>query len=188
MDEVLDRALDVFWSKGFEGTSIQDLVEATGLVRASLYGAFGDKEKLYERVIEHYIAKADAPVEGLDPSSPTRVQLDRLFGAWVGPRCAKVGERGCFLSLAGTQADDAPFARAALAASTKKREKLLAEILQRGQARGDVVADRDAATLGRMLVVLLQGIATAARAGTKPERLRSVLDEAVALVTIDERA
>lgn len=180
--EVLDRALDVFWAKGFDGTSVQDLVEATGLARASLYGAFGDKEKLYERVLEHYVAKVDEGLGTIDETRPAREQLEQVLSSWLGPRCTKVSARGCFLSLAGTEREDAPFAREAFAAASKKREKILTDVLRRGQARGEIDDERDPAALARVLVVLLQGIATVARAGQTPDRLRTVVDEAIALV------
>ena len=53
-DEVLDRALDVFWEKGFEGTSVQDLVDHMGINRGSIYGTFGDKHRLFQQALERY--------------------------------------------------------------------------------------------------------------------------------------
>ena len=58
-DEVLDKALTVFREKGYEATSVQDLVLRTGVNRASLYGAFGNKQKLFQRVMERYGATRD---------------------------------------------------------------------------------------------------------------------------------
>jgi TetR/AcrR family transcriptional repressor of nem operon len=175
--EVLERALDTFWSKGFDGTSIQDLVQATGLARGSLYLAFGDKHQLYERVLEHYATRSGGSIPPYDEDAPIRTALEQLFGGWIGLTCPKNGPRGCFLSLAGTQGNDTPFAREALAASLKRTEKALLDVLRRGQARGELPRDRDVAALARVLVVVAQGMATCARAGWSPDRLRSVVDE-----------
>ncbi len=101
---VLDRALETFWSKGYDGTSVEDLVEATGLRRASLYGAFGDKEQLFTKVLDHYMAKADAMEAVPAASLPAREALSTLTSSWVLGMCPKDGPRGCFLSMAGTPA------------------------------------------------------------------------------------
>jgi AcrR family transcriptional regulator len=55
--EVLDKALGVFWQQGYEGTSLSDLLEATGLTKSSLHAAFGDKENLFHRIVERYLSK-----------------------------------------------------------------------------------------------------------------------------------
>jgi len=60
--KALDQALTVFWSKGFDGASITDLTEATGLARASLYAAFGDKEGLFRAAVQRYLTKIAAMV------------------------------------------------------------------------------------------------------------------------------
>src|SRR3954468_19661314 len=97
-NEVLDRALETFWSKGFDGTSIQDLIASTGLARASLYGAFGDKQQLYERVLEHYASQnAGRIMVPVDLEAPLRHALEQLLVGWVGLTCPKAGPRGCFL-------------------------------------------------------------------------------------------
>lgn len=183
--EVLDRALDAFWAKGFEGTSIHDLTEATGLARASLYGAFGDKQQLYERVVAHYIERAErsaCPEPGAGRELSTHDQLLALFEAWMGLRCGRVAERGCFLALAGTGGGEPGFAKDLLAASMKRREKTLVKILRAGQERGDVDASRSATSLARLLVVVTQGISGAARTGWAPSLLDDTLREAVSLV------
>lgn len=180
--EVLERALETFWSQGYDGTSIQDLVKATGLAKASLYGAFGDKEQIYERVLEHYATRAEGASPAPDPSLPLRASLEQLLFGWINLTCPKAGPRGCFLVLAGTQGSESPLARDALVASLKKSEKLLADTLRGGQERGELAADRDVGSLARMLVVYVQGIATVARAGWGQERLRASVDEVLDLV------
>jgi TetR/AcrR family transcriptional repressor of nem operon len=177
-NEVLDRALETFWSKGFDGTSIQDLIASTGLARASLYGTFGDKQQLYERVLEHYASQnGGRMMVAVDAEAPLRKALEQLLVGWVGLTCPKAGPRGCFLVLAGTQGNDNAFAREALASSLKRMEKVLADVLRRGQERRELAADCDVSTLARLLVVLVQGIAICARAGWGQDRLRSVVEE-----------
>jgi len=186
-NEVLDRALETFWSKGFDGTSIQDLIASTGLARASLYGAFGDKQQLYERVLEHYATQnAGRMLVAVDhDDAPLRQALERLLVGWVGLTCPKAGPRGCFLVLAGTQGNDNAFARDALASSLKRMEKMLVDVLRRGQVRRQLAAQCDVDALARLLVVLVQGIAICARAGWGQDRLRSVVEEMLDLAMPD---
>ena len=72
-DEVVDRAMEVFWTRGYESTSIDDLVEATGINRGSLYNAFGDKQGLFLAAIDRYWTTfADDMVAALSDRDPTQ--------------------------------------------------------------------------------------------------------------------
>jgi TetR/AcrR family transcriptional repressor of nem operon len=178
--EVLDRALHAFWSKGYEGTSVQDLVDETGLGRASLYGAFGDKEQLFKRVLAHYVERAGAEMSTLEDEPSALLALERLFTSWLSVTCPKSGPRGCFLVLSGTSsADREAWARALLEQSMKQTEASLERIVRRGQEVGELKASRDPATVARFLVVLLQGVATASRAGWSRDKLKCVASEAL---------
>src|ERR1700759_4129063 len=106
-DEVLDRALSTFWEHGYEGTSIDELVAATGLGRASLYGAFGDKEQIFARAVERYCARAGASLT-IDEREPSaRAALGRLLRAIVLKSSPRSGPKGCFL-LSSAVGGDAP--------------------------------------------------------------------------------
>lgn len=178
--EVLDRALEVFWEKGYDGASIEDVVHATGLGRASLYGAFGDKEGIYRRVLDHYLARLARGVADVRPDMTATEQLRALFRGWVGATCPDRGPRGCFLLLAGTAGGDAPALQETLDASVSRTRQLLVPILRRGQAEGDVSSRSSPEDLAELLVVFLQGIAVSARAGWSREKLERVVDEAIA--------
>jgi len=178
---ILDKALEVFWSRGFEGTSIQDLVDATGLGRASLYGAFGDKQQLFEKVIAHYIARADAAMRQGKGDATVGAALTRIVRTWVDSACPRTGPRGCFLSQSGISADPAtPFAREVLASTLQRAEKALEALIRSGQTAGEIAADRDPRKAARLLVVLQQGLVTSARAGWGRSQLQAAADEAVA--------
>lgn len=176
---VLDRALSTFWSKGFDGTSVEDLVEATGLGRASLYGAFGDKQQLFTKVLDHYLAKAEAidtpPAAGM----PAKQALTALTSGWVAGMCPKDGPRGCFLSMVGTTGQSSDFVRRTLLRAVATRQKLLTKIIARGQQSGELESKGDPAALARFLLVMQQGVATAARAGLSQRELAAAMKEAV---------
>ncbi|MFO0660921.1 MAG: TetR/AcrR family transcriptional regulator [Polyangiaceae bacterium] len=176
---VLDRALELFWSKGYEATSIQDLVDVTGLGRASLYGAFGDKDAIFQRVLEHYMAQVPTVAEEIDSTLPFKEGLEKMLRARISSTCSRSGPRGCFLQIAGTARDDTPGAREMLLASLAHAEKYFEKAITLAQARREIDPKRDPASMARLLVVLIQGLATAARAGWGRERLSSVIDEVV---------
>lgn len=180
---VLDSALRTFWEKGYEGTSIEDLVQATGLGRASLYGAFGDKEQLFQRVLTRYLAGADdIAALARDETQSTPEILRQILRGRLGETCARNSPKGCFLLLAGTAGDGPPAAREALTQSLAQLERLLADVIRRGQKRGELKNQGDPIALGRFVVVMMQGVSAAARAGWGQDRLRVVLDEAMAHV------
>lgn len=178
-NEVLDRALAIFWSRGFDGTSVEDLVEATGLGRASLYGAFGDKEQLFTRVVDHYLTKVEALDTPPSGELSAKEALTQLTSAWVGGMCPKDGPRGCFLSMAGTTGACSDFVRDTLLRAVSSRQKLLAKIIARGQQSGELKSKADPATLAKFLLVMQQGVSTAARAGLSPRDLQAAMKEAV---------
>jgi AcrR family transcriptional regulator len=79
--EVIDKALQVFWRQGYEGTSLSDLLDATGLTKSSLYAAFGSKADLFRRVVEHYHAEhLGFRQNALDEPTPRRIVARLLYG------------------------------------------------------------------------------------------------------------
>jgi AcrR family transcriptional regulator len=181
--EVLDLALATFWEHGYEGTSIDDLVEATGLGRASLYGALGDKEQIFARALERYCARMGEALEttgGEEPSA--RGALGRLLRTMVINSSPKSGPRGCFLLSTAVGGDAPSVAREAYAEYTTRLERVLVALVRRGQERGEFTRVADAQSVARMLAVLLQGIAAGARAGRSKARLHEAIETTLELL------
>lgn len=182
-EAVLDSALRTFWENGYEGTSVEDLVQSTGLGRASLYGAFGDKEQLFERVLTRYLQAAEGVLAiANDEALDARDVLDRLMRGRLGETCGRNSPKGCFLLLTGTAGDGPPAAREALGASMERLEKLVAQVIRRGQEKKQLANTQDPLALARFLVVVMQGVSASARAGWGQARLGVVIDEALAHV------
>lgn len=177
--EILDRALSVFWDRGFDGTSIEQLVQSTGLGRASLYNAFGDKEQLFKRVVAHYLERSERGAAALDEHLllPARETLEKLLNGWVTATCSKSGPRGCFLLLSGTTGGSAVLTHEALARSTARQHKALVALLRRAQREGELAANADVVALARFLGVVQHGLATSARAGVGARELAGVARE-----------
>jgi AcrR family transcriptional regulator len=181
-DDVLERALATFWEHGYEGTSIDELVAATGLGRASLYGAFGDKEQIFARALERYCARAGDSL-GIGRDEPSaRAALERMLRAMVTNSSPKSGPKGCFLLSTAVGGDAPAAARDAYADYTARLERALTSLVRRGQESGEFTRAGDAHALARMLTVLLQGIAASARAGRSKAQLEAAIETALALV------
>jgi TetR/AcrR family transcriptional repressor of nem operon len=181
--EVLDRALQTFWARGYEATSVQDLVEATGLSRASLYGAFGDKDALFSRVLGHYRAMVARAFEELEQAPSARAGLEKFLLSNLDAACPVEGPRGCFLQLAANECQPArPEVAAAAVEAARSTEQALLKALRRGKKSGELAASLDEKGLARLLAVTVQGMAASARAGRTREELREVVKQAVRLL------
>src|SRR3979411_1135898 len=95
-DEALDLARDVFWQKGFQGASLDDITAATGIAKPSLYAAFGDKNALFLKVLDRYHQRIVANAERIIDEGPSaRDAIERWLTSFV-PFCSGVkGIRGC---------------------------------------------------------------------------------------------
>src|ERR1700719_1378710 len=109
LDEALDRALQVFWRKGYEGASLSDLTKAVGVNRPSLYAAFGDKKALFRKALDRYLTgPADYTQEAL--KEPTaRAVVERLLQGAADLNTAPRNPGGCLMvqgALACSEASD----------------------------------------------------------------------------------
>jgi len=156
-DEVLERALDIFWQKGYESTSLQDLVEGMGIGRASLYDTFGSKGLLFGEAMDRYgelLAEALAPLRG--PGSPRRLIAD-FFRKRVDDLAA--GAPSCLMikSTLTRGQDDAPTA-CRCADHGRVIEDAFHDVLLRARHDGEISADKNPRALARFLNNSLLGL------------------------------
>jgi len=148
----LQQAMDAFWDTGFSGTSLDDLSTRTGMNRPSLYAAFGDKQALYLKTLEAYLAGRRKDVAAaLAAGRPLRETLRELYETVLdrfleGDR----GARGCYLvGTAATEAVDNPEVREALARSLRELDGGFREAFSRAKARGELGPEADPEALAR---------------------------------------
>ena len=181
-EQVLDAALRAFWQKGYEATSLPDLLEATGLARQSLYNTFGDKRALFLASLRRY---ADVGVgrlsEALEGGS-VRAAIRGVFEDVL--HCAE-RDRGCFLVNAGTELlPRDPEVGRLVASAMARQERALAEALRRGVRQGELhLTPRRIEQTARFLVGALQGLRVMVKAMPDSPALQDVV--AVALRAID---
>ncbi len=182
-EKVLDRAMRVFWEQGFEGTSVADLEAATGLVRTSLYCAFGDKEQLFLRVLERFQRRYDKFGELLLTGEPARAGFEAAFDTWFELNCKTNGPRGCLMQLASTTgAHDMPRAKAIVENAMVSTEETFSKALQRAHDRHELPKKADVEALARYMTVSMQGLSSAARGGSTRKELEPVV--ALILTTV----
>ncbi|MEU8321558.1 helix-turn-helix domain-containing protein [Nonomuraea sp. NPDC048881] len=180
----LDRALDLFWERGYEATSMADLVERLGLARASIYGTFGGKRELYVKALERYLARRNV-VEPLAQPGPAVPAVRAFLDAYVAEILADELRRGCMVVNTAVEfaSRDAELARR-VTASWAELETALAAALVRARAQGEIPESKDPYALARFLLVLLQGLRVLGRADPDPRRLRDAVEQAMIAVQI----
>ncbi len=186
-DAALQSALELFWRRGYEATSMADLVEHLGIARASVYATFGSKRELYLRALERY-GQQQQPVLLAELSQPGPVlpavrALVRRFAGESAEDGAGGPRRGCFVT--NTAVELAPHDQDAarrVESSLLHLETVLTAALVRARAQGELPEGRDPQALARMLLVLFQGMRVIGKAGDGSARLRDAADQALALL------
>jgi AcrR family transcriptional regulator len=182
-DEALDRAIEVFWRRGYEGASLSDLTEAMGINRPSLYAAFGNKEQLFRRAVERYAA-IDMSYARAALERPTAFEVAESFlRANVEALTRPDRPSGC-LSVQGGLASGSDGGRVArlLADSRLAGERALAARFARAIDDGDLQAGTDAAALARFVMAVSEGHAVHAAAGVDRASLHASVDVALRAV------
>lgn len=180
--EVLERALQAFWTRGFDATSLDDLTEATGIARPSLFAAFGNKESIYVRAIERYGDRMRAAFDSSFTKEATLDQgLERFFLASIDMYCAgKEGPRGCFgFCTAPAAAVEHPAIRQALAGAIENTDARFEAELGHAMTRGELTDSADIQRLARTASAMLHSIAVRARAGAPRGELQLIARQAV---------
>jgi len=181
-DEVLDLARDVFWQKGFQGTSLDDITAATGLNKPSLYAAFGDKNALFLKVLDRYHARIVANAERVLKEGPAaRDAIERWLTSFV-PFCSGIkGSRGCLsVNTATDGAADQKAVRKRIERFNRKLEQLLSNRLRADRAQFSEAFDPDAAAHAIMAVYL--GLMVLAKDAPDAARVRATLNQAKKLL------
>ncbi len=159
-DAALRRATEVFWCRGYEGTSIADVVDATGVQRGSLYAAFGSKEGLYHAVLDRYREESTRPLlDALAAGADVRALIRDLLHGLVQHAVDDPDRKGCLIVNAAVErlAHDQGVSRR-VSASVRAMEDALTAALTAAQERGQLAATKDPRSLARFLVVTVQGV------------------------------
>ncbi len=157
-EQVLDRAMDVFRTRGYEAASLSDLLRAMRISKSSFYDTFGSKRALYRRSLERFAQTQALPARvDLDSKAPAQSVVAELCRV-VFDGAANQG-RGCMFGRAAMELSHShPEVRRRAAAGLGSLEKTLRRFIERRQASGEIPGDRDARVLARSLMATLYGL------------------------------
>ena len=187
--QALARAAETFWKAGYAGTSLDDLSEATGMNRPSLYAAFGDKRDLYLKTLEHYREESRALARAaLAGDPPLRVFLKRFYDKAL-ELYLDDGPRGCYsIGTAATVAAVDDQVRAFLADSMRSTDSFLKHQIEKAKQRGEIAQEADPAALAYLASGTLHTLAVRTRAGLPRKELDALADAAIGVICGRERA
>ncbi len=180
---VLDAAIQCFWNRGYEATSMRDLIARTGLTAASLYNAFGDKRSLFEKALAHYvegrIAERIRRCEALAPRAGIAAYFDEVLARSLDDP----EHKGCMVvNSALDVAPHDPRLGEAVAEVLGRIERFFRDCVRRGQADGSITTAMPADDLARHLLGVLMGVRVLARARPDRELLAGAIAPALALL------
>jgi TetR/AcrR family transcriptional repressor of nem operon len=183
VNQTLEKAMQAFWDRGYEATSMQDLVDRTGINRASLYATYGDKHELFLAALHRYEdAFLNRQLGDLESHYDPREAIRQLFLSFTA-RVLQRGPRsrsGCFMTNTAMElAAHDPDAEQIVVRTQKGVEAFFARMIRKGQASGEIGAHVKPREAASRLLALLIGLSVLCR--SRPERalLQSIVDDAV---------
>lgn len=179
-DEALDRAMQAFWTRGYEATSMQDLVDCTGVNRGSLYATYGDKHSLFLSALRAYDERRRHMLGELERRYRPREAIRKLFGSFVDEASPTEANRGCFMTNTALElaAHDAEI-RKLVAAAQEDVESFFLRMIKRGKAEGEFAEHIKPQETARALLACLLGVLVLVR--SRPDRavLQGIVTDAV---------
>ena len=180
-DKAILDAMNVFWDRGYHGTALPDLIEGMGLSRGSLYKAFGDKKGLFLAALDRYSSEHLKAIAGIlsKPGSAKAVIRESLLRS-ARRSSREQGRRGCFAMATAAEmaSHDAEIAER-VERMFRRMQDLYAGAIIRGQAAGEIPADRDERTLARFLLCHIQGMRVLGKTGTREAEMEALVDAAM---------
>ena len=177
-DQALEKAMEVFWRKGFEAASLADLTEAMGINPPSLYAAFGDKEQLFLAAVERYQARRGESCPYCE--EPTaRAAVEKLLLYMAEELTCGDHPRGCMMVMAAATSSSSAKLQEVLAAKRMASRKMLRSRIERGIKEGDVPAGTDAAALADFFSTVVTGMSMQARDGATRKSLLATAKQAM---------
>lgn len=177
--EILDKAMELFWTKGYNATSAQDLVDTLGISRSSLYDTFGDKHSLFVKVLSQYQCKnGEQMMAMMDNSTNVEQTVINIFKGIITDSLEDKDNKGCFMvNCAIELAPHDAKVNSIIKTNMANVEAAFIKGIERGQAEGVFTQKHSAQSLARFLINAISGLRVSAKSGAD----KKVLDEVIAV-------
>lgn len=180
-NEVLCRATKVFWTRGYDAASIEELTATLGIKRSSLYHEFGGKEALFLASVDYYLTVKVAPcLARLETGGALSADLSDFFDALLGLTSRPEGPKGCLVSVVlADAAESSPRFKEKLTECVAGLDESFVRRFEQARLCGDLPEDEDVNALARLFVSFSQGLMVRARSGVSFQPLRQIAQEAL---------
>ncbi|WP_248961490.1 TetR/AcrR family transcriptional regulator [Sphaerisporangium perillae] len=181
-DAAVEKAVEIFWCKGYGGTTPQDLVDGLGVGKGSLYNTFTSKQALFEKALRRYGDRRVAGlVEVLEGSGPVRERLRAALERLVDTGLSDPYRRGCLaVNTAAEPAGADPALGEIVRSVFDRMEAAFQAAIEEGRRHGEIDADRDPREAASLLLSTAIGMSVVAKTADRPDRLRRVVDAVLA--------
>jgi TetR/AcrR family transcriptional repressor of nem operon len=181
--QVLAAVIQCFWNRGYEATSVKDLIDETGITAASLYNAFGDKRTLFRTALDHYVEGSVGERIRRCDALPPRDAIETFFRDILHRSLNDVDHKGCLLVNSALEiAPHDPEFQEVIASVLHRIEKFFLKCVKSGQADGTISRLVPAENLARHLLAVLMGVRVLARVRPERKLLEGVVAPALALL------
>ena len=184
IDDALDKAIDVFRQRGYQATSISDLVEGMQLSRGSVYKAFKDKRTVFLAAYDRYSAARVASLqEAISKERSGRARLSAVLDRYARLAATEDGRKGCLVIATAVELTTVdPDIAQRVSASFERTKKLLIKLIREGKSDGSVHAKVDERTTAELMLCLLQGMRVVGKVAPDPAAMQRVADQAMKLL------
>jgi len=179
-DKAIDVALNLFWERGYEGTSLAALTEAMGINVPSLYAAFGNKQQLFKKALERYLQRPASYLPNALKEPTARRAAEKLFEGAISMAMQRGRPDGCLL-VQGALASgpESEMIRKDLSARRAGAETAVRRRFERAVAEGDLPPNTDCAKLARYVITVVWGMSVQAAGGASRAQLREIAETAL---------
>jgi TetR/AcrR family transcriptional regulator, transcriptional repressor for nem operon len=179
-DAALRAAMDLFWRKGYEATSMQDLVDHLGIGRGSIYATFGSKHELYLLALDRYAEESGGrALEQFSQPGPVLPAVRAFVQSVLAD--SLVERRGCLITNTAVECPEDRVVARRVESNWDGLETAIAGALTRARNQGELPAGKDPRALARFIVTLLQGLRVLAKVPDE-RRMRDAVDQALTLL------
>lgn len=177
-DEVLMKAVHLFWLKGYNGTSMQDLVDGLGISRSSLYDTYGDKHTLFLKALENYKKTVSAKMEAIvGGANSAKDAVKGLLEFTIGELLSDKEHKGCFLVNAAVEvAPHDQEVNKIICQSDREVGAYFYKTIKQGQETGDIINSKEPRALADFILNNIKGVRVTAKSVNDKKLFKDIID------------